>query len=1184
MRFHLLDVLSHDFQDESENEETHAKVPVVPLEEGEESEEGEFDEEADQRPRKSQNQKPRKFQIELFGSNEEGKPVHLTVTDFKPYFYCSLNTQTDELMIKADLNRKLGSPFEAKVVSRKLLFGYTGGRKFSFLKMTFPSLAIFRKAKNLFLDKKQKPIYKIGGKGPPLRVYEANLDPMLRFFHQQNISPCGWVEADCDFEVNESNGRLESVCDWTSVTLPEADKMPGVPAPCLMASWDIECFSESGDFPVPENRSDAIIQIGTVLVRGSAIQERHIFVLGTCDPIEGVILHKNKDEKSLLLDWCSWISLTDPDILYGYNVFGFDERYLWARMKLLGITMNQAVQSFSRHEKTEVSLKESSLSSSALGDNKLYTWTTPGRLQIDLFHYIKRLEALPNYKLDAVAAHYMSGKLKGINVSEIPNHLKLKTAVTRDIEVGRNIQILDETGEPIFESCKVKNIDANELLVEVLDEDADFSDLDQAVKWAIVKDDVSPADIFRLHKGTSADRAKVAAYCIQDCVLVYELFQKLDVFNNAMSMANVCSVPIHYIFTRGQGIKIESLIFKECAQRDQLIEVLESTPFGSSSSSPDDMSEGGEAVNESYEGAIVFDPVPDFYFDSPVGVCDFASLYPSSIISENISYDSLLWAKDYDLNGKLIGVSYGGDATYVEPGVQWTDIEFDILGKDPEDTRKNPNKIKTGLRICRYAQPPGDAKGTLPSILQKLLSTRKAKRKEAEKESNPFRKSLLDAEQLAYKLTANSLYGQLGSPTFKIRMQNLAASTTAYGRKQISFAKKAIEVFYGPAATIVYGDTDSLFVNFNPRDASGKRLEGREALVETIRLTEECGKFISQTLKPPHDFEYDKVFWPFIIFSKKRYVGNKYEDSPDDFKQTSMGIVLKRRDNAPILKTIYGGAIKILLNQKNTAAAAAFVKNKCNELLTGTLSLGQLTITKSLRGGYKDPTRIAHKVLADRITKRDPGNAPASGDRIGYVYIMTENEVELQGDRIETPAYIKQKGLRPDIPYYIEHQLSKPLMQLFSLRVHEMPGFCAPAAGWPEDEGKASAMKEKMVYELLFRDVLQKYNAIKMRAGAAKMGFTVLPKEQAALPTLLEEKVKVKGKEKEKEKEKEKAKAENTVEIAPIIIEKAAGPKKQMVLDSWFADSILVSSSRPKKPAAKKQENGTSSDKKSNKK
>jgi hypothetical protein len=197
---------------------------------------------------------------------------------------------------------------------------------------------------------------------------------------------------------------------------------------------------------------------------------------------------------------------------------------------------------------------------------------------------------------------------------------------------------------------------------------------------------------------------------------------------------------------------------------------------------------------------------------------------------------------------------------------------------------------------------------------------------------------------------------------------------------------------------------------------------------------------------------------------------------------------------------------------------------------------------------------------------------------------MTENEVELQGDRIETPAYIKQKGLRPDIPYYIEHQLSKPLMQLFSLRVHEMPGFCAPAAGWPEDEGKASAMKEKMVYELLFRDVLQKYNAIKMRAGAAKMGFTVLPKEQAALPTLLEEKVKVKGKEKEKEKEKEKAKAENTVEIAPIVIEKAAGPKKQMVLDSWFADSILVSSSRPKKPAAKKQENGTSSDKKSNKK
>jgi hypothetical protein len=70
-------------------------------------------------------------------------------------------------------------------------------------------------------------------------------------------------------------------------------------------------------------------------------------------------------------------------------------------------------------------------------------------------------------------------------------------------------------------------------------------DVREAVKWAIVKDDVPPAEIFRLHRdGGPAGRAKVAAYCIQDCDLVVELYKKLDVFNNAMSMANVCSVPV----------------------------------------------------------------------------------------------------------------------------------------------------------------------------------------------------------------------------------------------------------------------------------------------------------------------------------------------------------------------------------------------------------------------------------------------------------------------------------------------------------------------------------------------------------------------------------------------------------------------------------------------------------------
>jgi len=1099
MLFHLLDVLAHDFIVEAEDETTvqgHYEYNRPDADS-----DGEFEEDA--RPRAPRRETRREFTIELFGVTAEGKPVHTKVSGFQPYFYLELPVTVSAESIGADLCRRL-ERFVPNVrkfmtfekVKRSLLFGYTANRQFPMVKISVPSLDLFRKLKDIVLTKKLQPTYKPLGCTKPLEVYEANLDPMLRFFHMQKLEPCGWVEADCEFEEGEA-GRLQGECHWTDVTAPK--KKPATSGSALIASWDIECYSPDGDFPVPEKRQYPIIQIGVVLVRPGGTPDRHCFVLDTCSPVQGVTIHVAKTEKDLLLDWAAHMCQWDPDVLIGYNIFGFDERYVWKRAELLGIEASAGFQGFSRFEGQEVKLQEKMLSSSALGDNKLYILTTPGRLQIDLYHYIKRQEALPSYKLDDVTSHYMSGKLKGLYQTEGLVHLK--TTVTKDVRIGRSIKILDETGEPVAEKCVVVSAAGGEIVVRT-DEPLDDTDLALAKKWAIVKDDVPPAEIFRLHREGGADgRATVADYCVQDCNLVLELFNKLDVFNNAMSMANVCSVPVNYIFTRGQGIKIESLIFRECALRGQVVKVLEAPANNAFNKKVDDTADEEEPEEESYEGAIVFPPKPDFYFDSPVGVCDFASLYPSSIISENISYDTLVWVRDVKPDGSWV-YSYGGEPAVVEPGVQFTDIEFDILRPDPNDTRKHPEKIKDGLRICRYAQL-GNTKGTLPAILQMLLASRKAKRKQAEKETDPFVKALLDAEQLAYKLTANSLYGQLGSPTFKIRLQALAASTTAYGRKQITFAKEAISEFYGIGAQrhdccaeLVYGDTDSLFVNFNPRGADGNRLEGREAVKRTIELTEECGKFITAGLKAPHDFEYDKTFWPFIIFSKKRYVGNKYEESADEFKQNYMGIVLKRRDNAPIVKTIYGGAINILLNQRNVAAAAEFVRQKCAELVSGKVSLGQLTITKSLRANYANPTRIAHKVLADRIAERDPGNAPASGDRIPYVYI-TKPDAILQGDRIEMPSYVREHGLRPDIPFYIEHQLSSPLAQLFSLRVEEVPGFPGKPSGWSPDADRRAAEREKMAMQLLFQESLRLFEAPARRAAIERMGFTVLEKESA---------------------------------------------------------------------------------------
>ena len=172
---------------------------------------------------------------------------------------------------------------------------------------------------------------------------------------------------------------------------------------------------------------------------------------------------------------------------------------------------------------------------------------------------------------------------------------------------------------------------------------------------------------------------------------------------------------------------------------------------------------------------------------------------------------------------------------------------------------------------------------------------------------------------------------------------------------------------------------------------------------------------------------------PFCLLSKKRYVGMLYEEDPNKGKRKEMGIVLKRRDNAPIVKEVYGGIIDILMKERDIQKAVDFLKQCLQNLLDENYPMDKLIISKSIRSDYKNPKQIAHKVLADRMTARDPGNKPASGDRIPYVYIHNPAKGALQGDKIETPTFIIENKLKIDYAFYITNQVMKPVQQVFAL-------------------------------------------------------------------------------------------------------------------------------------------------------
>jgi hypothetical protein len=126
-----------------------------------------------------------------------------------------------------------------------------------------------------------------------------------------------------------------------------------------------------------------------------------------------------------------------------------------------------------------------------------------------------------------------------------------------------------------------------------------------------------------------------------------------------------------------------------------------------------------------------------------------------------------------------------------------------------------------------------------------------------------------------------------------------------------------------------------------------------------------------------------------------------------------------------------------------------------------------LIITKSLRGSYKDPSKIAHKVLADRIGARDPGNRPVVNERIPFVYIKTDKSASktapsLQGDRIEHPDYIEQNNLTPDYLHYITNQIMKPVLQLYALCLERLPGYDKSEEYWNNVE---KGLLDKPLYQ-----------------------------------------------------------------------------------------------------------------------
>jgi len=511
------------------------------------------------------------------------------------------------------------------------------------------------------------------------------------------------------------------------------------------------------------------------------------------------------------------------------------------------------------------------------------------------------------------------------------------------------------------------------------------------------KHDVTPNQIFEYQRKDSAHRKIVAEYCVQDCDLVIWLFQKLDIVPCNKGLADVSSVPLSYIILRGQGIKAFSLLAKECMNKGYLIE---DRPRGF-----------GAQEDNKYLGAIVLEPQKGAYLDMPVVCNDFASLYPSSIISHNLSPNTHIFDKKYLSSSDEIEV------------IEWEE------GQDED--------ASVGTVHHEFVKPKDDSdRGILPNILIFLLKVRKQTKKMMSQAETEDKRSVLNGLQLAYKITANSLYGQMGAVVSPVYYKAVASCTTAVGRSLLLKARDCVlkEI---PGTEAVYGDTDSVFFQFpiNVDSSDKKKLE------EAERFGQLAEKKVNAILPYPHNFEYEKIMFPFILLTKKRYCGMKYEGDIQNPKFNAMGMALKRRDFCKVTKHILGGAIDILMTKKSVEEAADFVKENVKKTLDGEFPLDYFVLTRELRSeNYKNPEAMPHYQLVLKMRERNPGIQISTSERIRMVMKLVPDAGRkniLQSQIVEDPDYLVENNERVDYRWYITNQLRKQIIEIFSILMED---------------------------------------------------------------------------------------------------------------------------------------------------
>ena len=985
-----------------------------------------------------------------------------------------------------DLSFRLGdhAPIRYNLHYTNKIYYYRNNIKYPMIQVCFTTLEAMNHCCNLL----KRPI-KTNMWGPiSCNVYETKIPLYRKLLTVKNTKFAEWFKIQgtkVEDGMNISTLENEYIVSWNSmIPLTPEECLGWVTEPGRLAI-DIECYSDRHlAMPDKHNAKHVVYIISCVYEKFNQERTRYAIVLGPCDQIPEErlsnchIINVNT-ELELHHAFAEVVRITDPEIILGYNIFGFDYPYMDTRLK----RVLQDWPQMGRIIGKKAVLEGNPWESKAYGKMAINMLVMDGRISLDMMPIIKRDHKLDQYNLNFVSKHFISETKHDVS----PQEMFL-----------------------IYERC-------------------------QRAK-SLAEDDPE-------YIAAKAEMTRVVEYCICDSELVLKLFNKMNVWIGQVEMSSIVGVPIQHLSTKGQQHRCLSQIYDLAARLGYVLDSRDAPTYGYSGGFVFDPIPGIydniicldfaslypniiRAYNICYSTLVppemmsrvdpndchvikftqeeVYDPEGD-NIDAETG--EIKKVPKSKIQKQNVEYEFWFYKNREGIipqllrelimsrkrvNGQMnaekdrysiyqkvdnfyralqiyvaspISVPSIAEAeatlksmtTSVPPApaheiidakrrlnmAQMFDINF--TSKCQTDIEKSKAESKTVLpqwetcvsyltQLSQYHNENNQA-GIADVMAQ--WSTIYGAFVEVMKDSKLLI-TVLNQRQLGIKVSANSVYGFLGVQNGGLLpLIEGAMSVTAMGRRLINEVRVYIEEKYGGVQ--IYGDTDSVMMDMHVKDP-------KECEYWGIRLAQEI------TGLPPGAKDCDGNVWPegrkgiflsplalefekgmrMLSLCKKRYaaylIGKggefKMEDIVDRLGNVvgskrqflTRGIILARRDNCPFARRVYAGILDMVMNGSSFEATMEYLIDAVLELINGKVPVEELVVTKALGTSYASESNCM-KIFADNLKKA--GKIVSPGDRLPYVLIKTYDGSDKVGPKMRLIDQYHE-ALNTDTPYEID--------------------------------------------------------------------------------------------------------------------------------------------------------------------